>query len=157
MQTTLRIALLVGHTLAGAVWLGAMVYSLRVVQPRAARFFAGDDEAHEDFLTTLAARNRWPVLGLAGLLAATGIAAYAMAPDAVTTAGLALHAVKGLLLLAALSVFVYVSWRVWPKRLFALPGEERTALRSALRRAAYTLTGLVGAAYALGVVAAHLP
>jgi putative copper export protein len=111
VQTTLRIGLLVVHALAGAVWLGAMVYSLRVVQPRAARFFAGDDDAYEDFLATLAARNRWPVLALAGLLTATGIAAYALQP-----AGAALHAVKGLLLLAALAVFAYVSWRVWPKR-----------------------------------------
>src|SRR5262245_51171554 len=100
-----------------------MVYSLRVVQPRAARFFAEDDDAHEEFLTTLAARNRWPVIGLAGLLAATGVGAYALAPAA--PAAFALHAVKGGLLLAALCVFAYVSWRVWPKRLFALP-EERT-------------------------------
>lgn len=153
MQATFRIALLVVHALTGAVWLGAMVYSLRVVQPRAAAFFAQDDDAHEDFVTTLAARNRWPVLGLAGLLAVTGVVAWALSASA--PAATALHAVKGLLLLAALSVFAYVSWRVWPKRLFALP-EERTALRSTLRRAAYALTGLVGAAYALGVVAAHL-
>jgi hypothetical protein len=153
VQTTIRIGILVVHALAGAVWLGAMVYSLRVVQPRAARFFAGDDDAHEDFLTTLAARNRWPVLGLAGLIAATGIGAYALAPAG--PVAFALHAVKGALLLAALGVFAYVSWRVWPKRLFSLP-EERTALRTTLRHAAYALTALVGAAFALGVAAAQV-
>jgi hypothetical protein len=153
VQTTLRIGILVVHALTGAVWLGAMVYSLRIVQPRAARFFAQDDDAHEDFLATLAANNRWPVLGLAGLLAATGLGAYALQPSA--PAALALHAAKGGLLLAALSVFAYVSWRVWPKRLFSLP-EERTALRTTLRHAAYALTALVGAAFALGVAAAQL-
>ncbi|NED94366.1 hypothetical protein G1H11_03470 [Phytoactinopolyspora alkaliphila] len=44
-----------------------------------------------------------------------------------------------------------MSWRLWPQRIFALP-EERPAHRSALRRHALTMVGLVGTAFVLAVV-----
>jgi hypothetical protein len=42
----------------GAVWLGAMAYSLAVVQPRAARFFADRARDRERFALELAAVAR---------------------------------------------------------------------------------------------------
>ena len=65
------------------------------------------------------------------------------------------HAVKAALLLVATLVVAHVSWRLWPRRLFAL-AEERPALLARFQRAAYTLVVLVGAAFALGVASAHL-
>jgi hypothetical protein len=47
-----------------------------------------------------------------------------------------------------------VSWRGWPARVFALPA-ELPALHRRFRRVALVMTGLVGAAFVLGVVAAH--
>ena len=148
--------LVIGHALLGAIWLGAMTYSLVVVQPRARRFFGhdglDDEEAHEAFVTTLAAGNRWTVLGLVAALAATGIATFVLAGDRAIDR-LPFHVAKAVLLLAALVVFARVSWWIWPRRVFALP-EERPALHADLRRSAYAMVGLVGTAFALGVAAA---
>lgn len=146
------IVLVLGHVLAGAIWLGSMVYSLFVVQPRAASFF-GDDDVREGFLTVLAGGNRWPVLGIIAGLAATGLALLALDPP--SAAGVGLHLVKGIALLASTILFVHVSWRMWPRRVFALPA-ERPVHRLALRRAAYSLLALVGFAFVLGVVSARL-
>jgi len=125
-----------------AVWLGSMAYSLRVVQPRIARYF-DDDERREDFLVVLANGNRWPVVGLVSALIATGAAALAPAPSATVRIGygiaLALYAV-------AAGLFWYVSWRHWPARIFALPA-ELPAYRRRLRILATTMTILVGAGF----------
>ncbi len=57
------------HLLAAAVWLGAMAYSLAVVQPRSQRFIE-DERRREAFAAELAAGARRPVLGVIALLAA---------------------------------------------------------------------------------------
>ncbi|MEQ7129051.1 hypothetical protein ABN034_31560 [Actinopolymorpha sp. B11F2] len=150
----LRIVLLLAHVGVATAWVGGMVYSLAVVQPKAARFFGTDEEAHEAFLTTMASGNRSKVLALIGALALTGGALLLVAADPERPLALGIHAAKGVLLLAALAVFVDVSWRQWPRRVFALP-EERNGVRVRFRRSAYALLALVGAAFALGVVAAH--
>lgn len=151
----LRIVLLLAHVGVATAWVGGMVYSLAVVQPKAARFFGTDEEAHEAFLTTMASGNRSKVLALIGALALTGGALLLVAADPARPLELGIHAAKGVLLLAALAAFVDVSWRQWPRRVFALP-EERNGVRVRFRRSAYALLALVGAAFALGVVAAHL-
>jgi putative copper export protein len=148
-----EIALVVAHVCVAAVWLGGMVYSLVVVQPKAARLFRTDDETYETFLTTMASGNRTKVLGLIAALAGTGLLLLAAEPQ--TGQQLWFHAAKGLLLLAALAVFVDVSWRQWPRRLFALP-EERPQLRARFQRSAYVLFALVALAFALGLVASRL-
>ena len=43
-MTTVEAGLFVLHTCLAAVWLGAMTYSLTVVQPKVDRFFAADDD-----------------------------------------------------------------------------------------------------------------
>jgi putative copper export protein len=151
----LQIGLVLVHVGVAAAWLGGMVYSLAVVQPKAARFFATDDEAHEAFLTTMASGNRTKVLALIGTLALTGGLLLVFAADSASVLQLGIHAGKGVLLLAALAVFSDVSWRQWPRRVFALP-EERQAIRMRFQRSAYALVGLVGAAFVLGVAASRL-
>ncbi len=129
-------------------WLGGMVYSLVVVQPRAERFL--DDDAYEAFAATLADGNRRSVLALA-----TGVALSGLALGWATGwRDLPLHAAKGLLFVVALGCFAYVSWWHWPRRAFAVAA-ERPALRRQLRLLAYAITGCVGVAAMLGVVAAH--
>lgn len=149
----MRLVLVLVHATVAAGWLGGMLYSLFVVAPKSARFFAKDDDDREAFLTTMASGNRWKVVAMIGVLAATGVVLVVADPQARTR--LPLYAVKAGLLLAATLVFAHVSWRLWPRRLFAL-AEERPALLGRFQRAAYTLVVLVGAAFALGVAAAHL-
>lgn len=117
------------HLLAGAVWLGAMAYSLAVVQPRAQRFIE-DERRREAFAAELAAGARRPVLGVIALLAASGAVLVALeAGDGTGSGWWLLVGAKVALLAAATALFWHVSWRLWPRRLFATP-EELPALRA---------------------------
>ena len=146
---------LAAHLLATAVWLGAMTYSLAVVQPRTARFL-DDERQREAFATELAAGARRPVLILVAVLALSGAGLVATeAGNGQTAAWWSLIAAKAVLLGAALALFARVSWRVWPQRLFST-GDERPAIRARLRRIAWTLLGLVLGEVLLGAAAETL-
>lgn len=141
-------ALVAGHLLIGVGWFGAMSYSLFVLQPKAAQYFAGDDEGHEAFLTTVAHGARWKVVGLLGALAATGAGLVLLAADRPAGWWPLVGAKIALLALAA-AVFWVVSWRYWPARVFALPA-ERPAIRRRFRFAALALLGCAALASVLG-------
>jgi hypothetical protein len=127
------------------LWLGSMVYSLVVVQPKVARFFR-DDEQREEFLVVLANGNRWPVVGLVvGLLLSGG--GVAIAGSGAVSVGFTLAV--GLDLVAA-GIFVDVSWRHWPARIFALP-EEIPGFRRRLTVRAATMTVLIGVSYVVAL------
>ncbi len=128
------------------LWLGSMVYSLVVVQPRTARFFR-DDERREEFLLALADGNRWPVVALVTGLVLSG-AVVALAGSGVVSVG---YAVAVALDLVAAGIFVDVSWRHWPARVFAVP-EELPAFRRQLTVRAVTMTVLVGVSYVVAMV-----
>jgi uncharacterized membrane protein len=150
----LRAVLLLAHLAAAATWLGGMVYSLAIVQPRARRFL-GSADRYEGFAVALAAGARRGVLALIGLLAASGAGLVAVEIAGARDPGAlwaVLVALKAVLLVAATAVFAHVSWRLWPARLFALPAELE-ALQARFRATALALTALVGAAFALGAVA----
>lgn len=127
------------------LWLGSMVYSLVVVQPRVASFFR-DDEQREEFLVVLANGNRWPVVALVVGLLLSG-AGVAIAGSGAVSVGFALAV--GLDLVAA-GIFVDVSWRHWPARIFALP-EEIPGFRRRLAARAVTMTVLVGVSYVVAM------
>lgn len=133
-----------------ALWLGAMAYSLGVVQPKVARFFP-DQRQREEFLTVLAHGNRWRVMALLAALTVTAAAVLVNSPGRAVAAGyaaaLALH-------LVAAGVFAHVSWRHWPARVFALP-QELPGYHRRLRVLAWTMLGLVGSAF-LAALAASL-
>jgi hypothetical protein len=130
----------VAHLTIAAVWLGSMVYSLMVVQPRVDRFFA-DHERREEFLVTLANGNRWRVVALIAALVLTDLAILITRPELRLGYGIALP-----FYLVAGGLFMHVSWRHWPARVFALP-EELPGFQSRLRRLAWTMLVLVGAAF----------
>lgn len=136
------------YLLPAAVWTGSMTYSLALVQPRSARFFSDDDQL-EEFLTVLAHGNRRRVLAMAAVLIASAAAIIVVCPwpGARVVYGVAL-----VLDAAATAVFVHVSWRHWPARVFALP-EERPEFRRKLRISARAILLLVGAAFVLALVA----
>lgn len=145
------------HTGIGAVWLGSMVYSLGVVQPRIGRLFTDPAKA-EDVYRELAAGNRWRVVTLIVLLGLSGAglagAALLLDDSARTAVWWALIAAKAGLLVAAAGGFWWVSWRGWPARVFALPA-ELPPLQRRFRRVALAMTALVATAFVLGVLAAH--
>ena len=128
------------HLTLAAIWMGAMAYSLVVVQPRVARFFA-DDARREELLVALAHGNRWPVVALLVAILASAAGAFLTWHRAATGYVIALlfDGTAGLL-------FVYVSWRHWPARIFAVPA-ELPSFRRRLRRIAWTMLVLVGTAF----------
>ena len=132
-------ALVLVHAGVAALWLGSMAYSLFAVQPKLARMVGPDNV--EDAQRTLAHGNRRPVVAMITVLWVTGIALAWKEPSA---AG----AVKGILLAAATALFWWVSWRGWPRRVFALKA-ELPALQRQFRAAAFAMFALVGAAFAV--------
>jgi Flp pilus assembly protein TadB len=138
-----RLLILV-HAGVGALWLGAMAYSLFTVQPKIAAMVGGDAERAEDAQRILAHGNRWRVVALIAALWATGIALAATS----TASDWPVIAAKAVLLAAASALFWWVSWRAWPRRVFALP-DELPGLQRRFRSAAITMLALVGAAFVL--------
>jgi uncharacterized membrane protein len=150
-MAVLTLTLAAVHALAGAAWFGSMFYSLTVLQPRAARFFERPEQ-FEAFLAAVSHGARRKVLAAFALLAATGAGLALTRPAPASPVWLVLIALKAVLLLGALAVFVHVSWRLWPARVLALP-EEIPALRRRFRAAGLTLLALVGLSLLLGVAA----
>ncbi len=138
------------HAGLAAAWVGGMAYSLFVVQPKVKKYFGADREAREALTTVIASGNRWKVLGLIAAIALSGVILLVIEREHWW-----IHAVKAVLLLAASGIFWYVSWRHWPRRVFAT-AEELPALQRRLVVLAGTMLALTGAAFALGVLAAHV-
>lgn len=121
-------SLLAVHVLGGGVWVGAMVFSIFVLHPRAEQFFARAVD-FEDFIFTVVHGARWKVFTGVVAILLSGLALCWHGDHGLLTGDplwLALFVAKlGLYLLAAGS-FVYVSWVLWPRRTFAtaeeLPG-----------------------------------
>jgi Flp pilus assembly protein TadB len=140
------------HIGGGALWLGSMAYSLFVVQPRVARGLP-DPVRAEEFYRELGAGNRWPVIGLIAVLALSGTGLL-FVQSGHTAAWWVAIGLKVLLLAGASALFWWVSWRGWPRRVFALP-DELPAQQARFRRVALTMVALVGTAFVAGVAAGH--
>jgi hypothetical protein len=137
----------IAHLTLAALWLGSMAYSLGVVQPKVARFFT-DEQQREDFLATLAQDNRWRVVALVAGLLLTGVVALVSSHRHTAicwAAALTLYA-------TAAAIFVYVSWRHWPARVFALP-QELPRFRRRLLRCAAAMLLLVGSGFLITLAA----
>jgi putative copper export protein len=138
------------HVLATSAWFGAMLYSLVVLQPRATLYFDRPEE-FENFITAVSDGARWKVLAVAGLSALSGVAiALVTWPEENSTAWILLGALKVALLLLALAVFGYASWRLWPARVLATR-EEIPGFQVAFRRVGWAMLTLIGSAAVLGV------
>lgn len=118
-------ALLGVHVLGGGVWVGAMVFSIFILQPRAEQFFRREAD-FEDFIFSVVHGARWKVFSgiVAILLSGIGLAIWpGHAIVGESTAWLGLFAAKVLAFALAAGLFVYVSWILWPRRTFATPQE----------------------------------
>lgn len=141
------------HTLAVAAWFGCMVYSVTLVQRHPA--VSEQPAVYEDFVTTLSHGVRWQVLGMLAAIVPTWAAIVLLrvaAPDPPGAWWIALVVTKSATLLFATALFWYLSWRLWPRRIFALP-EELPGIRAQFRVTSILLTFALGAALALGIAA----
>jgi hypothetical protein len=147
----LHTVLAIVHALAGATWLGAMVYSFAVLHPHAHRYFRQETE-FEAFIAAISHGARWPVLLALALLAGSGAGLVAWSgPELPSPLWMALVAGKAVALTAALILFLYTSWRPWPARIFAAP-DEIPSFQRAFRRVAITMITLASVSTAGGVL-----
>jgi uncharacterized membrane protein len=148
----LHTLLAIAHALASAAWFGSMFYSVTVLQPRAKLHFKTDAE-FEDFAATLAHGARWKVLTAFALVGITGgLLILVVWPEPMTTLWVVLVSIKAILFFAALAVFCYASWWLWPRRIFASPA-ELPGIQRQFRIVGFTLLTLVGLAFMLGIAA----
>jgi Flp pilus assembly protein TadB len=138
------------HAGLAAAWVGGMAYSLFVVQPKLKKYFGPDREGRETLTAVIASGNRWKVVGLIAAIAVTGLVLLLLDQDHWW-----IHALKAVLLLGASGIFWYVSWRHWPRRVFATAAEV-PALQRRLVVLAGSMLGLTGLAFALGVLAGQV-
>lgn len=143
------------HTAALASWFGCMCYSVMFVQKHPMR--AREPRIWENFVTEMVHGVRWIVMGTMAFIFPTWVALIVLHA---TSSGadplwLSLVITKSILLIGVVLLFVYLSWHLWPLRIFALPDE----IPGLDRRFMGTSQGLVvtlGGALALGVVAGHV-
>ncbi|MDC0674201.1 hypothetical protein [Nannocystis radixulma] len=109
------------HVLGGGVWIGAMVFSVFILHPRAERFFTRATE-FEDFIFSVVHGARYKVLAGIAAIVASGVA-LALAYRDTAAPWSWLVAVKVALLLISLALFLHVSFTLWPRRVFAREDE----------------------------------
>ena len=149
MSDLVLAALRIGvHVTGGGVWLGAMVFSIFVLHPRAERFFARAAD-FEDLLFTVVHGARWKVLSGALAIVLSGVALVLITPGA-GPLWTGLVAAKVALLALVLALFVHVSWFLWPRRVFATEA-ELPAIRARFRRIGILMIAANGLNVALGV------
>ncbi|MFC4857306.1 hypothetical protein [Actinophytocola glycyrrhizae] len=143
------------HTAALASWFGCMCYSVMFVQRHPMR--AREPAVWEVFVTEMVHGVRWIVLGTMAVIFPTWVALIALriATADTGTVWLSLMATKSVLLIGVVLLFVYVSWHLWPLRIFALP-EELPPIDRKFMNASQGLVLTLGGALALGVVAGHV-
>lgn len=143
------------HTIALASWFGCMCYSVMFVQKHPMR--AREPQVWENFVTEMVHGVRWIVMGTTAVILPTWIALIVLhaATQGADPLWLTLVIVKSLVLIGVMLLFVYMSYHLWPLRIFALP-EEIPSLDKRFMATSQGLVSTLGAAIILGVVASHV-
>ncbi len=144
------------HVLGGGIWVGAMMFSIFILHPRAEQFFTREAD-FEDFIFTVVHGARWKVFSgvVAILLSGVGLSVWPghaiVASDPIW---LAAYLTKLALFGLAAGSFVYVSWVLWPKRTFA-SAAELGPIKRHFFRVGVVMVGANALNMALGI-AAHV-
>jgi uncharacterized membrane protein len=139
------------HVLAAAAMFGAMFYSFTVLQPRARRYFQNPKD-FEEFITFISNGARWKVLSGFGLIAVSGFALILLRQSDMNRAWTIIIAAKVVVLFLAVAFFCFVSWRLWPARVFATP-DEIPRLQRAFRLVGFTMLTLMAVEFVLSIIA----
>ncbi|NVB36642.1 hypothetical protein G6O69_02280 [Pseudenhygromyxa sp. WMMC2535] len=142
------------HVLGGGIWVGAMVFSIFVLHPRAEQFFARALD-FEDFIFTVVHGARWKVFSGVMAILLSGVA-LSLWPgqlghaDFADPPWLVVYALKLALFLLAAGCFMYVSWVLWPRRTFAKP-DELPAIKAHFTRVGVVMVVANALNMALGI------
>ncbi len=143
-------AVAIAHVWIGAVWLGGVWLSLVNLHRRGPRLFA-DEAEFERVIAGFTRGNRWLILAAAGGMCLSGALLWALI-EARPAGWSALIIAKVALLCGNVIGMAYVSWIIWPRRLFALPA-ELPAIRRRQTVVRVCSTVFLAASAALGVAA----
>jgi hypothetical protein len=146
----LHLLVLVIHAVLSAALLGGMAYSLVTVQPRAKLYFK-DVRDFEAFVANLAHGARWKFLTALAVIGITGLADPLLSESTRPLFWWICFGIKCVLWTAILSCFVYVSWWLWPRRVFAAPA-DLPAIRRDFTMIGRTMLFLLLIAFVMGVV-----
>lgn len=143
------------HVLGGGVWIGAMVFSIFVLHPRAESYFERDVD-FETFIFSVVNGARWKVFSGIVAILISGIALCVWPGHEVVRDPIWLGAlgIKIALFVVSAGLFIYVSWRLWPQRTFASP-EELPAIKRHFWRVGVVMVVANAANMSLGI-AAHV-
>jgi hypothetical protein len=143
------------HTAALASWFGCMCYSVMFVQRHPMR--AREPAVWEVFVTEMVHGVRWVVMGTMAVIFPSWVAIIALriADQGADPLWLSLVVAKSVLLVAVVLLFVYVSYHLWPLRIFALP-DELPPIDRQFMNASQGLVLTLGGALAIGVFASHV-
>jgi uncharacterized membrane protein len=139
------------HILASAAMFGAMFYSFTVLHPRAKRFFQQPRD-FEEFITFLSNGARWKVLGGLALIAITGALLVLLQPPGPGHLWTAIIFAKSTVLLIAITFFCYVSWHLWPARIFA-SADELPRVQRLFRLVGLAMVAMITIEFLLAIVA----
>jgi hypothetical protein len=143
---------LVIHAALGAFLLGGALYSIMTVQPRAKAFFK-DVRNFERFLANLAHGARWQFVGVLVVIVITGLIEPWFAPHPFPW--WICFGLKCALWIAILICFVYVSWYLWPRRIFATV-QELPAIQREFTLFGRTILALLLISFVLGIAMGRL-
>lgn len=152
LPAMLIVILYIAHTLALGGWFGAQIYSVLIVQRHPAQ--DEDPEYYEDFTTRMAHGTRYTLLAVIGVMLPTWVLLVILrAVDDVElgAAWLWLVAIKSAAILATIGLFAFLSWHVWPQRIFALR-HELPAVRRRFFGLSLGILAAAGVALAVGIV-----
>lgn len=150
-MTVLALVFGVVQVLTIGGWYGCQIYSVTLVQRHP--WMDSDSAYYEDFMCALARNTRWIIFGVLGAALPSWIGEIVVRSLlGVGPLWILLAVVKSVLLVFAIGCFAYLSWHVWPLRIFALPDELPAVRRRFWWTSALVMVSL-GGVLAVGVVA----
>jgi uncharacterized membrane protein len=148
-HTTLDIALQAIHSLSAAAWFGALVYRTFFVDPKAKHYFGGDAE-YERYSLNLADGTRYVVMLALLTCGISGFVLMGMRWEG-SASWLGMMTAKIAVWLIASTLFAYISWVYWPRRVFATAAEWSTLRRQGVA-ICLVMIALAGIGFLLGQV-----
>lgn len=142
------------HGIGAALWIGSIYFSATALHQRAPKLFERPAD-FERFITALTDGNRARHMLAASSCLISGIILLFTAPHLSHTQ-LISAAIKGLLWSGACVTIGYISWRLWPERIFALE-QELPEIKARGARARWAVLMMLILAAALGYAISHAP
>lgn len=128
------------HIWIWALYYGPISYNYYMLYPRMQREFFESEARYEEFAVASAMGLRWWIFGAIAMAGVTGLLLVIWPPrPEMPPAWWMLVGAKTVLMTVLAILYAYVSWVMWPRRVFAPPAE-----RPRLQRQFFRIAFLIG-------------